>query len=271
MAGQNAGMIVSQPRVGEMVADLLRKQIVDGVLGDGDSLPAQEELVRRFGVSRQSLREALRILEAEGLVSVRRGSVGGATVHLPRAESAAYMLGLVLESEHVPAADLGAALVAVEPLCAGLAAQRPDRGKTIVPVLQQLNESLLAHIDDDQFTDLAGRFHEELIRHCGNHTLRIVGGTLVSLWSAHAIGWAARHQVEGDYNIGAGERREVAKSHAKLTRLILDGAADEARHFAQSHLEATQPYVLATDSALIIVTGRSLAARGNMGRGEASA
>ena len=54
-------------------------------------------------------------------------------VHAPTKASAAYMLGLVLQSEHVLLSDLGTALRDLEPTCAALAAQRPDRITTIVP------------------------------------------------------------------------------------------------------------------------------------------
>jgi DNA-binding transcriptional MocR family regulator len=101
----NARRRMSQPRVAEMVADVLRVRIVDGELADGDLLPRQEDLVEEFGVSLPSLREAMRILETEGLISVRRGNIGGAVVHRPTPQAAAYMLGLVLQSHRVVLGD----------------------------------------------------------------------------------------------------------------------------------------------------------------------
>ena len=81
--GPDARRRLSAPRIAEIVADELRRQIIDGELADGDLLPRQEVLVEQFNVSLVSLREALRILETEGLVSVRRGNRGGAVVHAP--------------------------------------------------------------------------------------------------------------------------------------------------------------------------------------------
>jgi len=60
----------------QKIADELRSLIVSGELSEGDSLGHEPDLVERFGVSRPSLREALRILEAEGLVTVVRGVRG---------------------------------------------------------------------------------------------------------------------------------------------------------------------------------------------------
>ncbi len=140
--GPDARRRLSAPRIAEIVADELRRQIIDGELADGDLLPRQEVLVEQFNVSLISLREALRILETEGLVSVRRGNRGGAIVHAPAKTSAAYMLGLLLQSESVEVADLGMALQELEPACAALAAQRRDRADTLVPQLKQINDSM---------------------------------------------------------------------------------------------------------------------------------
>src|SRR6185503_2235845 len=63
----------TQPSVAELVADAIRTQIVAGTLPDGSMLPKQDQLISEFQVSRPSFREALRILESEGLISVRRG------------------------------------------------------------------------------------------------------------------------------------------------------------------------------------------------------
>jgi GntR family transcriptional regulator, transcriptional repressor for pyruvate dehydrogenase complex len=129
-------------RTAEIVAEELRRHILDGELVDGDLLPRHEVLVERFKVSLVSLGEALRILETEGLVSVRRGNRDGAVVHAPAKASAAYMLGLVLQSHSVPLTDLGHALQEIEPSCAMMAAHRPDRISDLVPELIRLNTAL---------------------------------------------------------------------------------------------------------------------------------
>ena len=67
----------------EQIADELRALIVAGELEEGESLGREPDLVERFGVSRPSLREALRILEAEGLITVVRGVLGGVVAHQP--------------------------------------------------------------------------------------------------------------------------------------------------------------------------------------------
>src|SRR5882672_10535252 len=191
--GPEARRRLSARRTAEIVADELRRQIIDGELADGDLLPRQEVLVSQFNVSLVSLREALRILETEGLVSVRRGNQGGAVVHAPTKASAAYMLGLVLQSEHALLSDLGTALRDLEPTCAVLAAERFDRNDTIVPELRRVNADMAESLDDGPvFTDLGRSFHDALVRGCGNATMMAVVGSLEALWSSHEQRWAQR-------------------------------------------------------------------------------
>src|SRR3546814_16058193 len=74
----------------QQIADELRQLIVSGELDEGDSLGQETELIERFGVSRPSLREALRILEDEGLISVMRGVLGGVFGHRPAPRQPAH-------------------------------------------------------------------------------------------------------------------------------------------------------------------------------------
>src|ERR1700678_822751 len=117
--------MVRQPRVPELIADALRRPILSGELGEGDSLPRQEDLMERFEASLTSVREALRILELEGLVTIRRGNVGGSVVRRPTVEGTAYNLGLLLQSRSTRLADLAETLSRLEPYCARLCAE-PD-------------------------------------------------------------------------------------------------------------------------------------------------
>ena len=87
----------------EQIADELRSLIVSGELAEGDSLGHEPDLVERFGVSRPSLREALRILEAEGLITVVRGVLGGVIVHEPNESMTARTAALVLQARNVTA------------------------------------------------------------------------------------------------------------------------------------------------------------------------
>jgi len=203
-----------QPRLADMVASVLRERIVNGELGDGDLLPKQDELLEEFRISRPSLREALRILESEGLLTVRRGNVGGSVVEAPNAESSAYMFGLVLQSRRGTVADLADAIRHIEPITASLCAERADRADAVIPQLRANIAECEAAIDDGpQFTVLSRGFHEELVAACGNQTLILMVGALESLWSEQERRWAqraaSRERVLG-VAVGREPRRRVA-------------------------------------------------------------
>ncbi len=266
--GSDTRRRLSAPRIADIVAGELRRQIIDGELADGDLLPRQEVLVDRFSVSLVSLREALRILETEGLVSVRRGNRGGAVVHAPAKTTAAYMLGLLLQSESVAVADLGMALQELEPACAALAAQRPDRADTLVPQLTQVNESMAEHLDDGRlFTEIGRQFHDLIVRGCGNQTITAVVGTLETLWTGHERQWADESAARGTYPSLA-KRRAVLGAHITLAETIADGDADRARRIAGRHLADTQTYVLSgsCDQRIQALSPQAMSRPGNVYR-----
>jgi len=234
---------LNQPRVAEMVAGLLRDRIVNGQLGDGDLLPKQEDLLQEFGVSLPSLREAMRILETEGLISVRRGNVGGAVVHRPTSEAVAFTLGLVLQSHQVTLPDLAAALRVVEPACAGLCAQQPSRRK-IATRLLGITRDAEPHVEDgSEFTRAAREFHDELAHLCGNGTLRELVGTLEMLWSDYEARWADDTYRRGEYP-QVELRRKVLDAHIAITEAIRSGDPGAAEKASRQHLEHSQQYLL---------------------------
>jgi GntR family transcriptional regulator, transcriptional repressor for pyruvate dehydrogenase complex len=251
------GAQLRQPRIADLIAERLRSRIVNGEIADGQLLPKQDELLEEFEVSRPSLREALRILETEGLITVRRGNMGGAVVHAPKPEAAAFMMGLVLQAGQVPLTDLADALARLEPACAAACADRPDRAQTAVPVLRAAIDDAAEHIDDPMaFTQIAHRFHDELVGQCGNETLRLTVGTLVTLWSTQESAWAegaeARHAFP-DRQL----RMAALRAHRKLVDAIERGDANEAARISYAHMEASQIHVLGEQgSASISVTHR---------------
>ena len=147
---------LQQVRIAETVAAELRTRIL--AADEGTTLAKQEDLVDEFGVSYPSIREALRILETEGLISVRRGNVGGAEIRRPDAGSAAYSLGLALQAGRVHLKDLAVALLQVEPMCAAMCANRKDRGRTVIPALNENIAATQTLLDNGvDFTHAAAR------------------------------------------------------------------------------------------------------------------
>jgi GntR family transcriptional regulator, transcriptional repressor for pyruvate dehydrogenase complex len=235
-----------QPRLAEIVAASLREDILSGRLKEGDLLPRQEHLFKEFRVSLPAVREAMRILETEGLISVRRGNVGGAVVHLPTPERTAQMISMVLQSRGATLADVSGALLYIEPICAQLCAARPDRMTEVVPALRDVIEAQQAEFEDVASYNInARRFHEALVARCGNETMIIVLGSLEAIWSAHESSvWDEARQVAqdvpADSPMAAKTRRAALRDHEKILAAIEAGNADLAGALVTRHLAATR-------------------------------
>ena len=245
---------VPQHRIAESVADELRVRILTGDGPDDYRLPTQDQLVREFGVSYPSVREAIRILETEGLVTVRRGNVGGAEVHRPDESSAAYHLGLALQARRVPLGDLAAGLRLLEPLCPAECARIVDRTELVGLLAANIAESAALAGDGVAFTRAAREFHDLLVAFTPNVTIRHVVGSLVALWSAQEQAWAEAMTRRGEYP-SAAEATHAVSVHTRIAEEIAAGHADEAERVARAHLAATQALVLERfDDSIVTVS-----------------
>ncbi|HWE54019.1 MAG TPA: FCD domain-containing protein [Acidimicrobiales bacterium] len=219
-----------------MIAANLRERILSGEIPDGGMLPKQEELLAEFQVSFPSVREALRILETEGLITVHRGNIGGAEVHRPEPSRTAYMFGLVLQAGHVTLADVVEALRQFEPACAAAAAGRPDRDDTVLPALAaNLEQSRLAIDDPPAYAGLARQFHVDLVAGCGNATMSVVVGVLESLWTAHVTELGRKPVQLGSF-ADRKVRQTSLREHEKLYSAVARGDGRAAERLAREHL-----------------------------------
>jgi DNA-binding FadR family transcriptional regulator len=147
----------------QQIADELRAMIVSGTLSEGDSLGREPELVERFGVSRPSLREALRILEAENLITVVRGAHGGVIVHEPDERMTARTVSLVLRARNVSLADVFEARSLLEPLAARAIASDRNRRAAVAELRGLIDREEDSIEDPERFAVANAAFHEQLV------------------------------------------------------------------------------------------------------------
>ena len=153
----------------QKIADELRALIVSGELSEGDSLGHEPDLVARFGVSRPSLREALRILEAEGLVTVVRGVHGGVVVHAPHERMTARTAALLLQARNVSLADVFEARTFLEPIAARAIATTRGRRAKVKELRALLSDEEDGIEDPERFAVANAAFHHRLVSLAGNH------------------------------------------------------------------------------------------------------
>lgn len=231
----------------QQIADEVRSMILAGELDDGTLLGHEPELIERFGVSRPSLREALRILETEGLISVVRGVRGGVVIRSPDGAQTARSASMLLRARNVPFADVYEARQLVEPLAAravARSARRRSAGKELRALVDQQD----AVIDDPVvFAETNARFHERLVALAGNQTLTIVTEMLNGI-IAQVVADAS--QAPGAES--ARTRRRGIRSQHKLVDLVEAGDADGAEAHWASHLSVVGRMLLAEHASTVI-------------------
>lgn len=223
------------PKVAELVASKLRRQIISGKLREGDKLPSETELISHFGVARSTFREAFRILEAEGLISVSRGARSGATVHRPSIRVASKYVNLIMQANRVTFDDVYQSLGLLEPAVIRLLAERST--KADVKALRKEIAAARATLDDDyQYGLHAANFHRLLMERAGLKSLTILMDLLADLIRVYVESSAAvRIRVESRE-----AKISVMRIKEKLVDLIErhDGAA--AEEFWKKYFETTR-------------------------------
>jgi DNA-binding FadR family transcriptional regulator len=227
---------VRVPKSAELVAGHVRRQIVTGELDEGDVLPPESALMKKFDISRSVLREAIRILESEGLLTVRRGAHGGPRVHLPSADVAARYAGFVLQRSGVTLADVLEARVIVEAPAVRMLASRRDR----LAMAKKLEEKLDL-LDAETFEE----FNRLVVSLAGNETLALLTRML-----EHVCDAAALRRIPGPQDEKLAER--AYRARVKLLELIRAGDADGAERLWRAHLTKANAVLVESDGAQVL-------------------
>ena len=244
------GPALRAPKTAELIASYIRGQVVRGELTTGDSLPPETALMEMFGVSRPTLREAFRILEAESLITVRRGARGGARVVSPDIAVAARYVGLLLQTSGTTIADVYQARTVIEPAAAALFAVR--RSRQDLDDLNACLEHLVALVESDkQFRDADTwsqaimRFHDLVLERSGNRTLAVQAGMLREVVAMHLSTVVMR---TFDHPDTQDQFRKLVRSYRKLVLLIDARDADGAERHWRTHLEVMGRRLLRDDA-----------------------
>jgi DNA-binding FadR family transcriptional regulator len=230
----------------ELVAADLRRRILAGDIEPGTSLATESTLVDEFEVSRPTLREALRLLEHEGLIKVRRGSHKGPLVTLPDAGVSARSVAMLLQQRHGTLADVYEFRASFEPVAAGLAATR-SRKADVAELRGQVEEEVEAVGDAAQFTGLSWRFHTEIVRLSGNLTMTLMAEVLEEISRRHA------RRVMTAADDQARHNSLSCRSHSRLVDLFEAGDAAAAEAHWRGHMVAAGELLLQRGASMTIV------------------
>lgn len=222
---------VKVPKAASLVAASLRRRIVLGDLAEGDALPSETELMGFYEVSRPTLREALRILETEALISVKRGARGGARVALPSASVTARHAALVLRMQGTTLKDVFTARLIIEPAAVRLLAERVAAEPDVLAPLRTLHEESMKVVGDPAtYATTAARFHEQVIELAGNRTLTLMALILLEIVEPH------NQATFAVIDRGAEIIQSAQDDHLKLIEILERGDGDAAAAFWAIHM-----------------------------------
>jgi len=228
-----AGRRTAVPKAAEVAVAALRRRIILGRLREGDVLPSEDDLMVELGVSKPTLRQAIRILESESLVTVRRGANGGMRVSVPRVETAAGYAATVLEYRGATTTDLFEAAAALEGPCAAMLARTRTPNQ-----LDRLRAAATAErgVSDPQLLlERENDFHRMVIEFAGNVTLQALCAMVREIIDAATSRYLAgtRPEVHGPA-VAAG-----ARAHSRFVDLVESRDAEAAEALWRKHIRAT--------------------------------
>src|SRR6059058_1050384 len=177
---------VTVARASSSIADQIRQAIVTGKLAQGERLPPERELAEQFGVSRVTVRDALRALEAMGLIEVRVGARGGAFVTVPTGSIVGQTMSDMMMMSAITPEDIVEARLVVELGTVTLACSRATDED--IAALRELQERSEAALRAKTYTrELSWDFHALVASAAHNAAIEGVTHSFRSSLSLHPI------------------------------------------------------------------------------------
>lgn len=219
----------------------IRRRILSGEIAEGHYLPQEAELVKQFGVSRPTLREAIRILESQDLVSISQGRRTGAIVRHPNLDQVSLHAALLFQVRRVTLREIIEAWQLIEPRVVGsLATSRPDR---LLAGLHELldTESQMVTAGADTF-ELSHQFHLLLVHANENSVLGSFLSVLRRIIEAH---FAQARNSLSHVNIETGLADSAHGVHRDLVRALEDADAAAAEDVWRGHIRSAGEKLIA--------------------------
>ena len=219
-------------KLSTLLADSITETILKEGLQPGARLPSERDMREQFGVGRGTLREALRVLEAEGLVTVRSGPHGGPVVAKPDATRLSRMLMLLLIAWDATLRDVYEVRLWLEPRAAEQAASAATPEQ-----IAELSDSvtvLEAILDDEDALIVENqRFHRVLAECSGNPVIVAFALALLTIFDGYAMG--AHYDMEA--------RHQIAKVHRAIRDAIVKHDAKRAHKVTLAHIQGSIDFI----------------------------
>jgi DNA-binding FadR family transcriptional regulator len=220
--------VIEDPASADALAARLRRLVLAGDLSEGDVLPPERALMADTGLGRSTVRDALRILEVEALITPRLGRYGGWTVRRPDRSVVTRSIEGFIHGTHIRLADLLATREAIEPSCAALAAEH--RTDDDLAALEHHGARLRALVRDlPEFLRANVRWHLAVVDATHNELLIAVMA---------ALGDAIHDGTDIEHFNSLKVRRAAITAHEAVVTAIREQDPEAARRRMHRHVHA---------------------------------
>lgn len=228
------------------VAEAIKDWIVQAHFGPSDRLPSEPELIERFGMSKGTIREAMRILEAQGLVKSRTGPGGGTFVHEVSKERARALLGNYFYFKDLTIRDIYALRRVLEPdLAAALAGKLPEAVLAQLEAIIGEYDAPAQNLEEEREQHVASlRFHALLADQADNALLGFLIGFMVNMLSDLTV----YRKLYEPPNLELWRRGRAFQ--LDLVEALRVGDADMARRIMHDHMETAQKLMEAQEAEM---------------------
>ena len=229
--------VAKSTKVFQNVVDQIQEAILDGRLEIGQSLPSERELKEMFGISRGTLREALRVLEQKGLIEIRLGVGGGSIVKPLDTDQVAESLGLLIRSQQVSLGHLAQFREDVEGIVAArAAAQRdPDHIARLKSLLEQAGNCLAEGVEGrDEFIEIDKQIHM---------TMAEITANPIYIFVLHSIHENIHRYYDRFLSMETPELEENYQFLSDVVAAIETGDGNLASELVQDHVKRFNRYM----------------------------
>jgi GntR family transcriptional repressor for pyruvate dehydrogenase complex len=213
-------------KMSEVVAERIVADIVDDNLQIGDRLPPESQMVQQYGASRESVREGLRLLEVQGLITIRRGPGGGPMVTSVDPRNLARTSTLYFHLAGANYNELFDTWLLFEPAVVRQVTETVDRAtkkRALAPFLPDYDPN----VERDRFMSRSNGFHAVISNLSDNRVLTMILQALSHIVVEHIV-----RDLDP-----LTERQEISDDHAAIGQAIIDGRASRAQRLMSEHIE----------------------------------
>jgi GntR family transcriptional repressor for pyruvate dehydrogenase complex len=214
-------------KAAQVVARQIKQAVLSGELNVGDKLPSERELIEQFGYSRSVIREALRLLEDDGLIRLQAGRNGGAVITNPDTTQIMSNIDMLLRLQQTGLGEVHEAQRLIEPIVVQLAIARAtaeDFAK-----IRETIDLIEAHPGDIELVRVqSNRFHTLLGEATKNNVISIVAGIVRQII------------VDFKYEGSEQEALEIARIHRRILDAIEAKDTESAVRRSLRHIDASE-------------------------------